>query len=164
VTLAELNAMAPTDAADAFWRCCSSVRWAGMMSTLRPFKNESELYQAADSVWWELSSPDWLEAFSHHPKIGERSKDAWASQEQAGAKDASQRIKDELAKWNTEYEKRFGFVFLICATGKQAGEMLAQMEKRMNNEPAAELKVAAGEQAKITRLRLERLLDPGSRT
>jgi 2-oxo-4-hydroxy-4-carboxy-5-ureidoimidazoline decarboxylase len=158
VTLSELNAMAPTDAADAFWRCCGSVRWAGSMAALRPFRNEAELYQAADSVWSELSSPDWLEAFSHHPRIGDRTKDAWANQEQAGAKDASQRIKDELAKWNVEYEKRFGFVFLICATGKQAGEMLAQMERRMNNEPGVELRVAAGEQAKITRLRLEKLL------
>ena len=158
MTLAELNALAPTDAADAMWRCCSSVRWAGMMAALRPFKNEAELYQAAESAWWELSSPDWLEAFSHHPRIGERSASAWASQEQSGAKDASQKIKDELAKWNAEYEKRFGFVFLICDTGKQAGEMLKEMEKRMNNEPAAELRVAAGEQAKITRLRLEKLV------
>jgi len=158
VTLAELNAMAPTDAASELWRCCASTQWAARMSVLRPFKNEAELFQAAESVWWELSSPDWLEAFSHHPKIGERTKDAWASAEQSGTKDASQRIKEELAKWNVEYERRFGFVFLVCATGKQAGEMLAQMERRMNNEPAAELKVAAGEQAKITRLRLVKLL------
>jgi 2-oxo-4-hydroxy-4-carboxy-5-ureidoimidazoline decarboxylase len=128
------------------------------MATLRPFKNEAELFQAADSAWWELSSPDWLEAFSHHPRIGEKAKDAWASAEQSGARDASQKLKEELARWNAEYEKRFGFVFLICATGKQAGEMLSQMERRMNNEPAAELKVAASEQAKITRLRLEKLL------
>ncbi len=158
MTLDELNAMAPTDAASELWRCCGSTQWAARMAVLRPFRNQAELFQAAESVWWELSSPDWLEAFAHHPKIGERSKDAWAIQEQSGAKDASQRIKDELAKWNAEYERRFGFVFLICATGKQAGEMLAQMEKRMNNEPAAELKVAAGEQAKITRLRLARLV------
>ena len=157
MTLEELNALAPTDAADAFWRCCSSVHWAGMMAALRPFKNQAELYQAAESAWWELSSPDWLEAFSHHPRIGERAA-GWASQEQAGATDASQRIKDELVKWNVEYEKRFGHVFLICATGKRADEMLAQMERRMNNEPAAELRVAAGEQAKITRLRLEKLV------
>lgn len=162
MTLAELNAMAPTDAASELWRCCSSVRWAGMMAALRPFKNEAELFQAAESVWWELSSPDWLEAFSHHPRIGERSADAWATQEQSGAKDASQKIKDELAKWTADYERRFGFVFLICATGTAAGEMLSQMERRMHNEPAAELKVAAGEQAKITRLRLEKLLAASS--
>ncbi|MEK7401845.1 MAG: 2-oxo-4-hydroxy-4-carboxy-5-ureidoimidazoline decarboxylase [Gemmatimonadota bacterium] len=155
--------MAPTDAASELWRCCSSARWAATMSALRPFRNEAELFQAAESVWWELSSPDWMEAFSHHPRIGERSKDAWASQEQSGAKDPSQRIKDELAKWNAEYERRFGFVFLICATGKPAGEMLAQMERRMHNEPAAELKVAAREQAKITRLRLTKLLELGTR-
>ena len=162
MTLEELNALAPTDAADALWRCCSSVRWAGMMAALRPFRNEAELFQAAESAWWELSSPDWLEAFSHHPRIGERSASAWAAQEQSGAKDASQKIKDELVRWNTQYEQRFGFVFLICATGKQAGEMLEQMEKRMNNEPAAELRVAAGEQAKITRLRLDKLLSTES--
>jgi 2-oxo-4-hydroxy-4-carboxy-5-ureidoimidazoline decarboxylase len=165
LTLDELNAMAPTDAADAFWRCCSSTRWAGTMAALRPFKNTAELYQAADSVWKELSSPDWLEAFSHHPRIGSRlsalgsrQEEEWATQEQAGAKDASQKIKDELAKWNAEYEKRFGFVFLICATGKQAGEMLEQMRQRMENEKGVEIRVAAAEQAKITKLRLEKLL------
>ena len=157
MTLAELNAMAPTDAADALWRCCSSTRWAGTMAALRPFRNTAELYQAAESVWRELSSPDWMEAFSYHPRIGERAA-GWASDEQSGARDASQRIKGELVKWNTEYERRFGHVFLICATGKQADEMLREMEKRMNHEPAAELRVAAGEQAKITRLRLEKLL------
>ena len=125
---------------------------------LRPFRNEAELFQAAESVWWELSSPDWLEAFSHHPRIGERSKDAWASKEQSGAKDASTKLKEELARWNAAYEKRFGFVFLICATGKGAGEMLEQMEQRMSHEPAAEVRIAAGEQAKITRLRLAKLL------
>jgi len=165
VTLAELNAMAPTDAASAFWQCCGSTQWASRMSVLRPFKNQAELFQAAESVWWELSSPDWLEAFGHHPRIGSRSSalgarqgDEWAKVEQAGVKDASERIKAELARWNADYEKRFGFVFLICATGKGAGEMLAQMERRMNNEPAAELRVAAGEQAKIMRLRLEKLV------
>jgi 2-oxo-4-hydroxy-4-carboxy-5-ureidoimidazoline decarboxylase len=165
VTLDELNAMAPTDAADAMWRCCSSVRWAGMMTALRPFKNEAELYQAAESAWWELSSPDWLEAFSHHPRIGTRLSalgtrptDEWAKGEQAGVKDASEKLRNELDKWNAEYEKRFGFVFLISATGMPAGEMLAQMERRMRNEPAAEIRVAAGEQALITRLRLAKML------
>ncbi|HEX7939534.1 MAG TPA: 2-oxo-4-hydroxy-4-carboxy-5-ureidoimidazoline decarboxylase [Gemmatimonadaceae bacterium] len=165
MTLAELNAMAPTDAASAFWQCCSSTQWASRMSVLRPFKNEAELYQAAESVWWELSSPDWLEAFGHHPRIGSRlsalgfrQSDDWAKGEQSGMKDAPSKIREELVRWNEQYERRFGFVFLICATGKAPGEMLAQMERRMNNEPAAELRVAAGEQAKITRLRLGKMI------
>jgi 2-oxo-4-hydroxy-4-carboxy-5-ureidoimidazoline decarboxylase len=127
------------------------------MAGRRPFQDERHLFQAADDTWWALSSPDWLEAFSHHPRIGERAA-GWANDEQSGTRSASQKIKDELVKWNGDYERRFGHVFLICATGKQAGDMLKQMERRMNNEPAAELRVAAGEQAKITRLRLEKLL------
>jgi len=127
------------------------------MAGRRPFRDEQHLYQSADDTWWALSSPDWLEAFSHHPRIGERAA-GWASDEQSEARTASHKIKDELVKWNGDYERRFGHVFLICATGKMADEMLKQMERRMNNEPAAELRVAAGEQAKITRLRLERLL------
>jgi len=127
------------------------------MAGRRPFGDAQHLYQAADDTWWALSSPDWLEAFSHHPRIGERAA-GWANDEQSGTRSASQKIKDELVKWNGDYERRFGHVFLICATGQQADDMLRQMERRMNNEPAAELRVAAGEQAKITRLRLEKLL------
>lgn len=161
MTLAELNAL-PRDAAEReLARCCGSTQWSTTMAGRRPFGNEAQLYQAADETWWALSSPDWLEAFSHHPRIGERAS-GWANDEQAGAKSASQKIKDELAKWNGDYERRFGHVFLICATGKQADEMLKQMERRMNNEPAAELRVAAGEQAKITRLRLEKVLSASS--
>jgi len=157
VTLAELNALERGAAEGELAKCCGSTQWAATMAGRRPFHDVEQLFQAADETWWALSSPDWLEAFSHHPRIGERAA-GWARDEQAGTGSASQKIKDELVKWNSDYERRFGHVFLISATGKQAGEILQQMERRMNNEPAAELKVAAGEQAKITRLRLEKLL------
>jgi len=157
MTLAQLNALPRDEAERELSRCCGSSGWSSAMAGRRPFRDEQHLYQAAEETWWALSSPDWLEAFSHHPRIGERAA-GWARDEQASASGASQKIKDELVKWNNEYERRFGHVFLISAMGKQADEMLQQMERRMNNEPAAELRVAAGEQAKITRLRLEKLL------
>ncbi len=161
MTLNELNAL-PRDAAErALSRCCGSARWTAAMANQRPFRDGMQLFQAADEAWWSLSGDDWLEAFSHHPRIGARAA-GWASDEQSGARGASRKIRGELAKWNREYERLFGHVFLICATGKPAEDMLAQMERRMNNEPAAELRVAAGEQAKITRLRLEKLLSPST--
>jgi 2-oxo-4-hydroxy-4-carboxy-5-ureidoimidazoline decarboxylase len=103
---------------------------------------------------------------THHPRIGDVSKlrekykatATWSSQEQRGVQEASEEVLQGLADGNREYEARFGFIFLVCATGKSAGEMLALLRERMNNEPEAELRIAAGEQAKITRIRLEKLL------
>ena len=161
MTLAELNAL-PRDAAEReLARCCGSSSWAGAMAGRRPFRDEQHLFQAADETWWALSSPDWLEAFSHHPRIGERAA-GWARDEQAGTDSASDKIKDELVKWNAEYERRFGHVFLIYATSRKADDMLEQMRLRMENEKEAEIRIAATEQAKITRLRLDKLLSTSS--
>lgn len=157
MTLAELNVL-PRDAAEReLARCCGSTRWVAAILARRPFTDAEQLYRTADEIWWSLDGGDWLEAFSNHPRIGARVA-GWSKDEQSGIRDASNDTITALADRNRDYERRFGHVFLICATGKGADEMLAQLEQRMDNDPATELRIAAAEQAKITRLRLERLI------
>ena len=159
MTLDQLNALPRNAAQDELQRCCGSDRWATSMTERRPFHGPHELYRAAEEVWWSLEPADWLEAFSHHPRIGERAA-GWAKDEQAGVDAASHATMKALATLNREYEQRFDHVFLICATGKSADEMLGEVRRRLANDPAQELRIAAAEQAKITRLRLEKLLTP----
>ena len=158
MTLDELNALSADAARLELERCCGSERWASMVAAQRPFRSPEELLQAASDVWWALDEADWLQAFSHHPRIGERA-EGWAAAEQAGTREARQSTMLSLAALNREYEDMFGYVFLICATGKSADEMLVALRERLTNDPTAELRIAAGEQAEITRLRLEKLLN-----
>jgi 2-oxo-4-hydroxy-4-carboxy-5-ureidoimidazoline decarboxylase len=147
-------------------RCCGATRWVEGMLARRPFTSVEDLFAAADQVWIWLYEDDWLEAFTHHPKIGDleslRKKFAttagWASGEQSGVQSASEGTLQGLADGNRRYEEKFGYIFIVCATGKTADEMLAILTKRLDNEPAVELQLAAVEQQKITRLRLEKLL------
>jgi 2-oxo-4-hydroxy-4-carboxy-5-ureidoimidazoline decarboxylase len=111
-------------------------------------------------VWDALDGADWLEAFSHHPRIGQKTSEAWANEEQSGTRAASSGVLGELAKGNEEYTNKFGYVFLVCATGKTADEMLALLRARLGNSMDDELKIAAEEQGKITQLRLEKLIRP----
>jgi OHCU decarboxylase len=157
MTLNDLNGLDLGAATRELARCCGSARWANAMAARRPFESAEDLYRAADAVWWSLDSGDWLEAFGHHPRIGERAA-GWAKDEQAGARGAAQTTLDALTALNREYELKFGHVFLICATGKSADDMLRELRRRLPNDPAPELRIAAGEQAKITRLRLQKLL------
>ena len=152
-----LNALGEGAAATALTRCCAARRWVDSMLAARPFASDAALFAAAERAWWGLGREDWLEAFAAHPRIGERADDAWARREQAGAERAGQATAAALARGNRVYEGRFGHVFLICATGKGADELLRALEARLANDAAGELRIAAGEQAKITRLRLERL-------
>jgi 2-oxo-4-hydroxy-4-carboxy-5-ureidoimidazoline decarboxylase len=165
VTLDELNVM-PHDAAERkLAKCCGSSRWTAAMAGRRPFQDAEHVYRDAQEIWWSLDGGDWLEAFAHHPRIGARAGMwGWAKDEQAGTQTASADTMQRLAERNHEYERKFGHVFLIFASGKRADEMLAQLELRIANDPAAELRIAAGEQAKITRLRLEKLLSPARAT
>jgi 2-oxo-4-hydroxy-4-carboxy-5-ureidoimidazoline decarboxylase len=158
MTLAELNALPSARAEDELARCCGSRAWARAVAGRRPFKDAGALGEAADAEWWKLSRADWLEAFSHHPRIGERAA-GWASKEQAGVAGASAATVRALIEGNEAFERRFGHVFLVCATGKSADEMLELLRARLSGTPEAELRVAAGEQAKITRLRLTKLLE-----
>lgn len=156
--LAVLNAWASQDAVESLLRCCGSRRWAEAMAAARPFATEADLFDAADRIWNSLAPADWLEAFAAHPRIGGTPTSKWSRAEQAGVEGASSDVQDELARLNLEYEARFGHVFLICATGRSADEMLAELRRRLHHHPAEELRLAAAEQAKITRLRLEKLL------
>ena len=156
-----INSLPDRRARTALARSCGSRHWVDAMLAARPFPSDAALFAAAEREWWALRREDWLEAFGHHPRIGERASDPWARSEQAGVRGAGAGAGDEtraaLAQGNREYEDRFGYVFLICATGKSAGEMLDALRGRLANDPATELRVAAGEQAKITRLRLDKV-------
>ncbi len=152
-----LNVLSEGAARTALARCCSARRWVDAMLAARPFAGDAALFDAAERAWWGLEREDWLEAFAGHPRIGERSDDARAQREQAGAQRAGPVTLAALARENRDYERRFGHVYLICATGKGAEEMLRALQARLANDPATELRIAAAEQAKITRLRLERL-------
>jgi len=137
------------------------------MSSDRPYETVEALLEHADHIWWSLNSDDWLEAFRSHPKIGEkRASDNvsaqsrhWSGQEQAGMSSASQETADSLTELNRAYEQKFGFIFIICATGKSSAEMLAALQERLQHDSDTELRLAAAEQAKITALRLKKLLN-----
>lgn len=157
---ASLDAMDEAACREALRRCCGARRWAEGMFARRPFGTDDALHRAADEVWATMSRADVLEAFSHHPRIGdsmEALRQKWASQEQSGVASASEETLTALRDGNLRYEARFGYIFIVCASGKSADEMLEILRQRLENEPDEELRVAAGEQAKITHLRLEKL-------
>ena len=163
--LSTLNALPLLEARAAFLRCCGSIRWVETMLSYRPFESVDQLYSLAEAEWDVLDRDDWLEAFAAHPRIGDiatlRKKFAstatWSEGEQAGVQNADESVLQALAEGNREYEARFGHIFIVCATGKSATEMLGILRSRLTNDPDTELRVAAAEQAKITRLRLEKL-------
>lgn len=159
MTLHELNALSGEQAEQALLQCCGAHAWAARMAQLRPFENSADVLAAADRVWPHLSEADWLEAFAAHPRIGQRSESAWSQREQAGVYIAAERTQRALEAGNAEYEKRFGFTYIVFASGKTPEEMLELLRQRLPNPRDAELKNAAAEQVKITRLRLERLID-----
>lgn len=160
-----INAWTDDEARASFLRCCGSRQWALEMTDARPFGSEASVFETAARIWWRLSEADWLEAFAAHPRIGDleaiRAKFAttvaWTSREQAGAINAPDEVLQNLARRNGQYEERFGFIFIVCATGKTAEEMLAILNKRLANDPEAELRLAAEEQMKITTIRLKRV-------
>ncbi len=141
-------------------RCCASSRWAARVAAGRPYGTAPALFDAAERAWWSLDAADWLQAFAAHPRIGERERaDPGTREEQAGVAGVSPVTLAALAEGNRRYEERFGHVFLVCASGMDAGRLLAELERRLEGEPGSELRVAAAEQAKITRLRLAGLLE-----
>lgn len=144
--------------------CCGAARWADGMLKRRPFASLDELVRAAGEVWDSLGGADYLEAFTHHPRIGEKSlrekfaaTSTWASGEQAGVRAASEDTIRALAELNDRYFEKFGHIFIVCATGKSADEMLAVLRARLPNDPDTELRIAAAEQQKITEIRLRKL-------
>jgi len=165
--LEDLNGLRSDDAAREFLRCCGSTRWVRAMAAARPFGNVAAVDEAADRIFDTLAPADWLEAFAAHPRIGESSRagradasEDWSAEEQASASAAGDAVRARLASRQRDYEARFGYIFIICATGRGAPEMLAALEQRMPNAPADELRIASEEQRKITHLRIEKLLAP----
>jgi len=165
----ELNQLSAEMSRLEFQRCCGATRWAEAMTTARPFRHVDHLLTAASEVWHGLGRDDHLEAFAAHPKIGDleslrakfQTTESWPEGEQAGVAEASAEVLQRLARGNRSYEKRFGYIFIVCASGKSAREMLALLEERLSNHPHEEPGIAAAEQEKITRLRILKLLDSG---
>ncbi len=166
MTLHELNILEKEELKAVLFRCCGSDSWVEKMLTIFPVDDLVELLNDAEEKWEECREADWLQAFTHHPKIGDvdslRKKFAdtalWAEGEQAGAANANEDFLQNLSAANKDYEKKFGFIFIVCATGKTAEEMLTLLEIRLQNNREVELTIAAEEQLKIMQLRLEKLL------
>jgi allantoicase len=165
-SLERFNRLPKKQAVKHLLDCCGSTKWATQMADQRPFPDPAALFQSAKSVWSALPREDWLEAFRHHPAIGatranaKRSPTAsrWSASEQSTAQAASREVLAALLSENNAYAQKFGYVFLICATGKSSEEILHALRQRISNNPETELRIAAEEQDKITRLRLEKLL------
>jgi OHCU decarboxylase len=165
--LERLNSLAANEAKAEFLKCCGSNNWARRMVAESPFMSWNQLLESADRVWWSLDPRDWLEAFQSHPKIGEKKAAAataaeaqrWSEDEQSGTRNSAAETMTALAKLNRVYEEKFGYIFIVCASGKSSEEMLAILRQRLENDTDEELLSAAAEQAKITQLRLRRVID-----
>lgn len=169
MNLADLNAAPEPDAREAFLGCCGTRWWAQQMAASRPFRSPDEVHETAELIFEQMAEGHWLEAFAAHPRIGERSDSdrsrsagnrAWSAGEQAGMADADAEARAAMAEENARYEGRFGWPFIVCATGKTADEMLVACVRRQRNAPEKEAAVAAGEQRAITALRIDKLLLP----
>ncbi len=165
MTLSEFNLLNEIEARAELFKCCGSTRWSEMVAAKKPFNSISELKIISDVIWNTCVETDWLEAFTHHPKIGDKKSleqkfaatAEWAANEQSGVNDADKNVIDHLAKGNEEYENKFGYIFIVCASGKTAYEMLDLLNERVRNTQEVELKNAAAEQNKITNLRIDKL-------
>lgn len=165
--LAWLNELPVDEAEAAFRDCCGSSEWAGRMAEARPFPMLEDLYRTAANIWFSLSAVDWLDAFAAHPKIGAKKAAPvqkiraakWSAGEQSGMDAANDAVRNDLADANRLYEDKFGFIFIVCATGKSSDEMLAICRARLGNSSETEMRIAAEEQRKITEIRLNKLLE-----
>lgn len=166
ISLDELNALPAEEAAELFRSCCGAGAWVSSMAARRPFESGSDLLAAADDVWLSVKPKDWREAFKHHPRIGETKSAAqqtarakgWSESEQAGVRRASSGVFDQMTLVNQAYERKFGYIYVVSAAGKTADELLSLARSRLRNDAETELRVAAEEQRRITRLRLQKLI------
>ncbi|MCR6651035.1 MAG: 2-oxo-4-hydroxy-4-carboxy-5-ureidoimidazoline decarboxylase [Cellvibrionaceae bacterium] len=166
MTLDEFNALSSSDAKHLLIQCCAAQAWVDRMIAKRPFATFDDVLLATDHIWHTLSEADFLEAFEAHPQIGNveslRAKYAstktLAAGEQAAVAVASEKVLRDLVDGNRVYLQKFGFIFIVFATGKSAEQMLSLLQARLPNDRYSEIKNAAEEQCKITRLRLQKLL------
>jgi 5-hydroxyisourate hydrolase / 2-oxo-4-hydroxy-4-carboxy-5-ureidoimidazoline decarboxylase len=164
MTLSEFNTLRKEEAKAHLFACCGSEKWANSMMNSFPFSSEKQLVDLSSAKWYdECSESDWRESFTHHPKIGDVKSltEKFAGKEQAGVAVATTETIEALAKANADYEHKFGFIFIVCATGKSATEMLALLLDRLQNSVEEELHIAMGEQQKITIIRFKKLLTEG---
>ena len=165
MTFIEFNKLDKAEAGKLLSTCCGSAKWSSLLMLGFPFANENELLSKAENAWYDqCNETDWLEAFTHHPKIGDvkRLAEKFAGKEQESVGTTSKDIIEALAKANNDYENKFGFIFIVCATGRSASEMLRLLLDRMSNSREEELNIAMGEQHKITILRFQKLIDTGN--
>jgi 2-oxo-4-hydroxy-4-carboxy-5-ureidoimidazoline decarboxylase len=163
--LGEFNKLSIIQAKNELLKCCGSNSWADKVMEQFPFSSINTIKSISDIVWFSCKKTDWLEAFSNHPKIGEKASDNstfqstknWAENEQSGVQNAKSDLLSKLAEGNKHYADKFGFIFIICATGKSAEEMFENLNQRMNNDIEKEIRIAAEEQNKITHLRIDKL-------
>jgi 2-oxo-4-hydroxy-4-carboxy-5-ureidoimidazoline decarboxylase len=166
MSIEELNNLSFDQARAELIKCCGSVNWVNQMFERRPFSDLNSVLEGANDAWGKCNENDWLEAFGHHPKIGDIESlkkkfiktSQWARGEQKGVETAKRSTLERLAELNTIYVDKFGFIFIVCATGKSAEEMLEMLEIRIRNSHSDELKIAMKEQNKISILRLKKLL------
>jgi len=164
--VSQFNTLDKTEKGILLEQCCGSKTWISKMLEEKLPEEEDRLLKTAEEKWYACSEEDWKEAFLHHPKIGDKetlrkkfSKDRFASGEQSSVNIATEETLEALAQGNKEYEEKFGYIFIVCATGKSADEMLAILQSRLPNDPEKEIKIAMEEQNKITRLRLQKLFE-----
>jgi OHCU decarboxylase len=166
--LTQWNLLPPDEAISQILPCCGSKAWAHAISARRPIADKDTLLRASSEIWRSLPPSDWLEAFHSHPRIGESratqpqsaQSAAWSTQEQRDVTDADAAVKAALADANREYEHRFNRIFIVCATGKSGPEILAILQRRLNNDAETELHESAEQQRQITELRLKKWLQP----
>ena len=166
MTIAEYDHLDVDKKKKLLLQCCGSGNWVEKMLQVPPAEDLVDLFEEAEEMWYQCSEADWKEAFTHHPRIGDMeslrkkfSADQFAENEQASVSGASQQVLQQLSDSNKLYEQKFGYIFIVCATGKSAAEMLELLSARLQNDPAEEIKIAMEEQNRITRLRLEKMLD-----
>ena len=166
MTIAEFDHLEPSQKKALLLQCCGSSVWANNMVKMPPVEDLIDLFEDAEEKWYECNEEDWKEAFSHHPKIGDMdalrktfSSDQFAEDEQSSIKQASEKSLQLLAEGNKRYEAKFGYIFIVCASGKSADELLEILNSRLQNEAKEEIKIAMDEQNKITKLRLEKLFE-----
>ncbi|MEO6135361.1 MAG: 2-oxo-4-hydroxy-4-carboxy-5-ureidoimidazoline decarboxylase [Ginsengibacter sp.] len=165
MTISEFDNLEIAVKKNLLFNCCGSNAWVKDMLEIMPVNDLVDLLEYAEEKWYDCNPADWLEAFEHHPKIGDfhsmihtfTNITEWTSGEQAGVQNSTPEMMDKLKKANEEYEETFGYIFIVFATGKSAKEMLEILHQRINNSPQDELTIAAAEQNRITQLRLQKL-------
>jgi 2-oxo-4-hydroxy-4-carboxy-5-ureidoimidazoline decarboxylase len=166
MTITIFHHLDPSQKKALLHQCCGSTSWVQKMLDVAPVESLRDFLIYAEEKWYECNENDWKEAFLHHPQIGDIdalrqkfSSDQFAGNEQSSINLASEKSLQLLAEGNKQYVKKFGYIFIVCATGKSVEEMLSLLNKRLQNAPEDEIKIAMEEQNKITKLRLEKLLN-----